>query len=121
MNCLRNILVLLVLAVLLCVSAVPAGAETVGGIDPVSPEQFAGKFTELGDIIYGAASPITDTVAKISLSLAGLLLVVMLIIGPGLIRRVIGAVFSVAVGLCLWYSAPHLVGLIKYLAAWLQA
>lgn len=101
--------------------ASPGGSGKIGGIEPVSPEQFAGKVQELGEKLYGAASPLTDTAAKLSLAAAGLLLVLLIVLGAGILRRVVGAAFAVALGLTLWYGAPYIVGLIKYLAAWLMS
>ncbi|MDH7578259.1 MAG: hypothetical protein QHH75_10685 [Bacillota bacterium] len=97
------------------------GSGKIGGIEPVSPEQFAGKVQELGEKLYGAASPLADMVAKLSLAAAGLLLVLLIVLGAGILRRVVGAAFAVAVGLALWYGAPYVIGIIKYLAAWLTS
>jgi hypothetical protein len=94
---------------------------TVGGVQPVSPEKFAGKLTKLADAIYQAASPVTDAVAKTSVAFAGVLLIFFLVTGYKVASRAIGAVVSVVVGLLLWYGAPYFVALIKWLAAWLQS
>lgn len=119
----------LLLVILVLAACPPAWAEdvaprngvTVSGIEPVSPDRFTGKLKDLGDMLYSAVSPVADTVAKISLATAGILLVAMLVIAPGLARRAVGAIFAVVIGLCLWYCAPYIVGVIKYLALWLQS
>jgi len=94
---------------------------TIGGIPVVSPEHFAGKLNQLGDTLYKTASPVADMIAKLSLAGSGLLLVLLLVLGAGILRRVVGALFAVCLGLTLWYGAPYLVEMIKYLAVWLQS
>ncbi|MGB9792597.1 MAG: hypothetical protein ACPLTR_08490 [Thermacetogeniaceae bacterium] len=93
----------------------------VGGIRPVSPEEFAGKVQALGEKLYGAASPVADTVAKLSLAAAGILLILLIVLGAGILRRVVGALFAVAVGLAIWHGAPYIVGVIKYITNWLMS
>lgn len=101
--------------------ASPGSSGEIGGIKPVSPEQFAGKVQQLGEKLYGAASPVADMVAKLSLAAAGLLLILLIVLGAGILRRVVGAAFAVALGLALWYGAPYIVGVIKYLSNWLMS
>lgn len=125
----RKAAFLLLVLVLAAGPAAPARAEgiapsygaAVGGIEPVSPDQFAGKLQDLGDKLYKAVSPVTDTAAKIALAIAGLLLVATLAVAPGLAGRVVGAMFGIALGVCLWYCAPYIVGLLKYFALWIQS
>ncbi|MEW6727530.1 MAG: hypothetical protein AB1327_11340 [Bacillota bacterium] len=102
-------------------SAGSPAVKTIGGVPVVSPEKFGSKLNELGEIAYRQASPITDMVAKLSIATSGLLLILLLVLGAGILRRVVGAVFAVAVGLGLWYGAPYIVGLIKSVAVWLQS
>lgn len=96
------------------------GQGETGGVKPISPGEFAEKLQLLGEKLYGAASPVTDVVAKLTLAAAGLLLVFFLV-WRGVVRRAIGAVLAVAAGLVLWYAAPYIVGVVKYLAAWLTS
>ncbi|MGI6405496.1 MAG: hypothetical protein ACOX2E_03290 [Syntrophaceticus sp.] len=123
----RRIVVLMALAaILVCCMGTFAWAEGGDGgsgvIEPVSPEQFGSKLQGLGDMLYDATSPVADTIAKISLAIAGLLLIVLIVSGAaGLLRKVIGGAFAVALGLCLFYGAPHMVGLIKYISDWLMS
>lgn len=97
------------------------GQGSVGGIQPVSPERFAGKLTRLAEALYEAATPVTDALAKTVLALAGVVLVFFLVSGFKVASRAIGTIIAVTVGLLLWYGAPYLVAMIKWLAAWLQS
>jgi hypothetical protein len=98
------------------------GSSETGGIEPVSPEQFASKIQGVCDMIYEASSPVVDTIAKIALAVAGLLLIVLLFSGvAGVFKKVLGGAFAVALGLCLFYSAPRIIGLIKYISDWLMS
>lgn len=137
----RKVLVFALLALMVFALAVPAFADEgtagnaapaqgqassgdsgkIGGIEPVSPERFFGKVQLLGEKLYGAASPVADTAAKLSLAAAGLLLILFIVLGAGILRRVVGAAFGVALGLALWYGTPYIVGMFKYLVAWLMS
>jgi|GEM_PF-2296513 len=101
--------------------ASPGNSGNVGGIEPVSPERFFGKVQQLGEKLYGATSPVADTAAKLSLAAAGLLLILLIVLGAGILRRVVGAAFAVALGLALWYGAPYIVAMVKYFVAWMKA
>ncbi|MDI6908106.1 MAG: hypothetical protein QMC81_11560 [Thermoanaerobacterales bacterium] len=102
--------------------AAPAGSgETIGGIPVVSPGELGNKLNQLGDIAYKQMSPITDMVAKLSIAASGFLLIMVLVLGAGIVRRVVAALFFVALGLGLWYNAPYVVGAVKAVAAWLQS
>lgn len=72
-------------AILVCCMGTFAWAEGGDGgsgvIEPVSPEQFGSKLQGLGDMLYDATSPVADTIAKISLAIAGLLLIVLIVSG----------------------------------------
>ncbi|MBO8128959.1 MAG: hypothetical protein H0Z39_07140 [Peptococcaceae bacterium] len=112
------------IAVLLCfcglvlpvwATAAANEAPAVEPVRPVSPEQFTGKIQTLGEKIYEVASPITDTMAKLVLAAAGISALLVLVVGTKILGRVLGAVLAVAFGLVLWYGAPYLVGVIKYL------
>lgn len=94
---------------------------TVGGIQPVSPEKFGSKVQQLGNTIYDATSPITDVVAKLGIAFSGLILIFVLVLGTRVLVRVVGSIAAVAMGIFLWYGAPYIVGIFKYLAAWLQS
>lgn len=98
-----------------------SGSNTVGGIEPVSPGDFSAKLQKLGDKLYSTASPLVDMTAKLSLAGAALLLLLVLILGAGVLQRVVGACFGVALGLLLFYCAPQIVAVIKYIAAWFGA
>ncbi|MEW6448850.1 MAG: hypothetical protein AB1426_12355 [Bacillota bacterium] len=97
------------------------GQGAVGGIKPVSPEEFSGKLNRLGDKLYETAGPVTDTVAKIVIALAGVCLILFLAFGAKVVSRAVGAALAVALGLGLWYGAPYLVGMVKWVVAWLQS
>lgn len=94
---------------------------TVGGIKPVSPEKFGSKVQQLGDTIYDATSPITDVVAKLGIAFSGLILIFVLVLGTRILVRVVGSVVAVAMGILMWYGAPYIVGIFKYLAVWFQS
>ncbi|MQL53612.1 hypothetical protein GFC01_15340 [Desulfofundulus thermobenzoicus] len=119
--------VILLLIALLLAFATPALADDqqapvttpatgTGGIQPVSPEQFAQKVNTMIDGAYKAAGPVTDAVAKIMLAVAGVAALLVLFSGMKLLQRVIGAVLCVGFGLLLFYGAPYVVGLVKGLA-----
>jgi len=93
----------------------------VAGIRPVSPEEFTEKIEQLGGMAYQAASPLMDMIAKLALALVGVLFVFFLVYGVKVVARGVGAVLAVAVGLGLWYGAPYIVGLVKWVVAWLQS
>jgi len=97
------------------------GSGTIGGIRPVSPEEFANKLEALGEKAYQAASPLTDMAAKLALAAAAVLAFLVVVVGSAVLKRVFGAALAVALGLLLWYCAPYLVAMIKGLAAWLQS
>ncbi|KUK40838.1 MAG: hypothetical protein XD69_1108 [Clostridia bacterium 62_21] len=99
----------------------PGGQGAVGGVRPVSPEEFTGKIQELGDMAYQAASPLVDMVAKFALAVAGVVLALFLVYGVKVVSRAVGAALAVALGLALWYGAPYLVGMVKWVVAWLQS
>ena len=116
--------IILLLAVILMALTTPVLADeqvpTVdnpgvqnGGIQPVSPDQFASKVNKLIDGAYRTASPITDAVAKIMLALAGIAALLVLFSGMKLFQRVLGAIMCIGFGLLLFYGAPYFVGLIK--------
>jgi len=86
------------------------------GVPPVSTEKFTGKINAIISKIYNATKPIIDNLAVIALCIAGFAAVFILFSGADIFRRVIGAVFSVGIGLLLYYGAPYIVGLIKSLA-----
>jgi hypothetical protein len=115
---LRKLIVfVLLLSVLFCVLPFPALADNV--IPPVSASQLSAKLQSVGDEAYGMASPLVDMVAKLMLALAGIMLLLMLVFGPGIMRRVFGICFSVACGLLLFYCAPYIVVWIKAIGAYL--
>ncbi|MGQ9533429.1 MAG: hypothetical protein ACUVTQ_11620 [Desulfotomaculales bacterium] len=97
------------------------GQGGVGGIRPVSPDEFSSKLNRLGDKLYETASPVTDTVAKLTVALAGVCLILFLAFGAKVVSRAVGAVLAVALGLGLWYGAPYIVGMVKWVVAWLQS
>ncbi|MGB9845902.1 MAG: hypothetical protein ACPLRH_00160 [Desulfotomaculales bacterium] len=94
---------------------------TVAGIPSVSPEKFAGKLTKFADALYNAASPITDALAKTFIAFAGIVVMFFLLSGYRVVIRAIGTVVTIALGLLLWYGAPYVVALLKWLAVWLQS
>ncbi|WP_307403718.1 hypothetical protein [Desulfofundulus luciae] len=93
---------------------VPAAGS--GGIQPVSPDQFAQKVNTMIDGAYKAAGPVTDAVAKIMLAVAGVAALLVLLSGMKLFQKVVGAVLSIGFGILLFYGAPYIVGLVKGLA-----
>ena len=97
------------------------GSGTIGGIKPVSPEEFAGKLEALGEKAYQAASPLTDMAAKLALAAAAVLAFLVVVVGSAVLKRVLGAALAVVLGLLLWYCAPYLVALVKGLAEWLKS
>jgi hypothetical protein len=97
------------------------GSGTIGGIKPVSPEEFAGKLEALGQKVYQGASPLTDMVAVLALAAAAVLAFLVVVVGSAVLKRVLGAALAVVLGLLLWYCAPYLVALVKGLAALLQS
>ncbi len=101
--------------------AAQGGSGTIGGIKPVSPEEFAGKLEALGEKAYRAASPLTDVAAKLALAAAAVLAFLVVVVGSLVLKRVFGAALAVALGLLLWYCAPYLVALVKGLAEWLKS
>ncbi|NHM26937.1 MULTISPECIES: hypothetical protein [Desulfofundulus] len=113
----------LLLVAMLFVLATPAIADDQqvpaaesGGIQPVSPDQFAQKVNTMIDGAYKAAGPVTDAVAKIMLAVAGVAALLVLFSGMKLFQKVVGAVLSIGFGLLLFYGAPYIVGLVKGLA-----
>ncbi|RKO65686.1 hypothetical protein [Desulfofundulus salinus] len=93
-----------------------APASGSGGIQPVSPDQFAQKVNTMIDGAYKAAGPVTDAVAKIMLAVAGVAALLVLFSGMKLFQKVVGAVLSIGFGILLFYGAPYVVGLVKGLA-----
>lgn len=91
---------------------------TVGGVKQVSPKQFADKLQEAGNKLYELASPFVDMIGKFSFGFAAIMLILILVIGAGILRRIIGAIFVISLGIGLWYFSPWLVEMIKYLAFW---
>ncbi len=95
------------------------GAAAPTGVQPVDPHKLAVKVQKLGDAVYGAASPIADMLARLAVGAAGVLLILLIVLGTGIVRRVAVAVLAVMAGLGLWYGAPYIVGLVKYFTNWL--
>ncbi len=121
----KPIIVLLLLFVLPCMAWATEGpsvaTETTATeqveIEAVSPEEFTGKVSTLINKAYTAASPVTDTVAKLMLAIAGIASLFILFSGMAFFKRIIGAVITIGFGLLLFYGAPYVVGVIKGLAA----
>jgi len=116
--------ILLALMVTLLACPVLAAAETgeeVGGVPVVTPGEFGAKIQEAGDALYRAASPLADLLGRLSIAGAAVLLVLVLVVGAGVVRRVIGAVFVICLGIALWYLAPVIVEWVKLVAAWFQS
>jgi len=117
----RKLAVFLLLALLAlaagsqCFAAGDAPGGTAG-IQPVSPEEFAGRVNSIMDKLYTTASPITDTVAKLMLAAAGVGALLVFFSGMKLFHRVVGAVLCIGFGLLLFYGAPYIVGAVKGLA-----
>lgn len=93
-----------------------AADSSTAGIQPVSPEEFAGRVNSIMDKLYTTASPITDTVAKLMLAAAGVGALLVFFSGMKLFHRVVGAVLCIGFGLLLFYGAPYIVGAVKGLA-----
>lgn len=88
-------------------------ADDTAGIRPVSPEEFAGKVNSMVNGMYGAASPVADTLAKLMLAAAGIVALFVLFSGMKLFQKVLGAALCVGFGLLLFYGAPYIVALVK--------
>jgi hypothetical protein len=101
--------------------AAQGGSGAIGGIKPVSPEEFAGKLEALGRKAYQGMSPLTDAAAMLALAAAAALAFLVVAVGSAVLKRVLGAALAVVLGLLLWYCAPYLVALVKGLAALLQS
>lgn len=99
----------------------PADAETTAGVEHVSPTEFFGKLQQAGEALYQYASPLTDLLGQLSIAAAGVLLVLVLVLGAGIVRRVVGAVFVICLGVALWYLAPLVPEWVKDVAAWFQS
>jgi len=95
----------------------PPGGD-VAGINPVSVDQIGDRIQEAGDKLYLWGSPVLDMLGKLSFAAAAVLLVLALVLGAGMLQKVIGICFTVALGIGLWYSAPWLVELIKSVSIW---
>jgi len=95
-------------------------AGGTAGLQPVSPEQLAGKLTRLVDEGVAAASPVLDSTAKLVLAAAGMLLLFFIVSGR-VVSRAIGTVIAVVFGLLLWYAAPYIVALVKWFTIWVQS
>ncbi|HOV79390.1 MAG TPA: hypothetical protein PK728_04730 [Bacillota bacterium] len=110
------LIALLVLAVSPQCFAADEAINNTSGIPPVSPEEFTNRVNGIMDKLYTTASPITDTVAKLMLAVAGIAALVVFFSGMKLFQRVVGAVLCIGFGLLLFYGAPYIVGAIKGLA-----
>jgi hypothetical protein len=106
---------------LLLQGAPAAESSETAGIEHVSPTEFAGKLQQAGEAVYSYASPLTDLLGQLSIAAAGVLLVLVLVLGAGIVRRVVGAVFVVCLGIALWYLAPLIPEWVKDVAAWFHS
>jgi hypothetical protein len=121
---LRLLPVLLILGAFSAPGAAAAAAETTNqtaGIEHVSPTEFAGKLQQAAEAAYHYASPLTDLLGQLSIAAAGVLLVLVLVLGAGIVRRIVSAVFVICLGIALWYFAPVIVEWVKDVAIWFQS
>lgn len=109
------ILTLLVMALILFTGNGTVFADTAGtaGIEPVSPEEFAGKLSETTENIYKSLLPLVDSAAKVALVVAGVVALFFLFGGVTILKRVLGAIMAVGIALILFHGAPHIIALIK--------
>lgn len=91
--------------------------QTVSGIEPVTVGEFTYRLQEALDAIFVILTPIVGMLGQLSIGAAALLLVLILIMGGGIAKRVLSAIFTIMLGIALWHLAPWVVTAIQALTA----
>ncbi|WP_156801948.1 hypothetical protein [Desulfurispora thermophila] len=95
------------------------GGSSTAGIPPVEPGEFGRRINTALSRGYSAATPVVETLAKISLGLGGLTALGAWVFGISLLRRVAASLLGVAIGIAMFYGAPYIVAIVKGLSKWI--
>lgn len=100
-------------------AGISEGSGSSGGIRPVNEAKIQAKVKEIESTFYGALNPIVGLMSKVSFGIAALALILALVIGTGVLKRVLSVLFCVALGIFLWANAGKLAEWIMSLSKWL--
>ncbi len=89
-----------------------------GGIEPVTGAEMAGRVQEALNAIFAVATPIVGMLGQLSIGVAAILLVLILVMGAGIAKRVLGVIFTIMLGIALWHLAPWIVRATQGLTNW---
>lgn len=88
----------------------------IRNIEPVSPSEITGKVDKLVGTVYESAKPLIQTASKVMLAAAGVMLIFVLVFGKTLLKKAIGTLFFVGLGLFLYINVDKVVGVYLWLA-----
>lgn len=86
--------------------------KSVGGIKPVSPEDFAERLEYLVTTVHEKSKPIAAIAGKFGLTIIGLIMIVGFVISKTIMRWAFLAIIAVALGLLIFFNADTLNGLL---------
>lgn len=89
-----------------------------GGIEPVTAGEMAGRIQAAFDAIFAVATPIVGMLGQLSIGVAAILLVLILVMGGGIAKRVLSVIFTIMAGIALWHLAPWIVRVTQGLTNW---
>lgn len=89
----------------------PAEQTVTEGIQPVSPDELAGKVSGFLNSLHEEGKPFVATLAKIIIAFSGLMILVAIFTGFRALAKVFVAVLAVGLGLFLYNNAETIVAL----------
>ncbi|MEW5953382.1 MAG: hypothetical protein AB1815_06480 [Bacillota bacterium] len=89
----------------------PVEQTVTEGIQPVSPDELAGKVSGFLNSLHSEGKPFVATLAKIIIAFSGLLMLVAIFTGFRVLAKVFAAVLAAGLGLFLYNNADTVVAL----------
>ena len=92
--------------------------SAAGGIEPVTAGEMAARVQEMLDAVFTVATPIVGMLGQLSIGAAAILLVLILVMGGGIAKRVLSVIFTIMLGIALWHLAPWIIRMTQGLTNW---
>lgn len=94
-----------------------SGITSYGGIRPVDPNEFSGKFTEVVSDVQEAGKPLVATLSTLTIMIGAVLLIIAFIIGKSVLKMAAGLIVFAGIGLVIYMNAPAVTGIFLWVSS----